>query len=215
MYEINKWWLCFLVLYRSEIMGDEPGQSKYPCLDKSSENYNRLCRLITAICGPLLRNILSRHIAPLNLRNELDTNRPKLEKIMTEEQKEQIYLKARNNPIHPEDLDIPVLYMLLRTICAKITKPKTGWGKPPLKGDNSISACIERIRQIWATIRVFNINGKVDDTDFQNYWDELENSIIETEKQLTGDVVYQDGINKIKNMTFTSGEFLSEGENIV
>lgn len=206
-------------------MDDKTGPFKYPFfdLDKLSENYIRLCRLITTICGPLLRDILSRHISPARLRKELDINRTKLEKIMTKVQKEQFYLNAGSNPVSPKDLDISILYMLLRNICPKISKPKTGWGNPPLKGDNSISACIERIRQIRNTIPGHSTNGKVDDTDFENYWEELENSIIETEKQLTGDVVYQDGINKIKNMKFTSDdaemykrEFqLSEGESIV
>ncbi|XP_065927563.1 uncharacterized protein [Magallana gigas] len=195
-------------LCRTEIMGDKPGPFNYPFfgLDKSSENYIRLCCLITTICGPLLRDILSRHIKSVNLRNELDINKGKLEKIMSKVQKEQFYLNAGSNPISPKDLDISVLYMLLRHICSNIPEPKTGWGNPPLKGDYSISACIERIRQIRNSICAHSTNVKVDDTDFQNYWDELENSIIETEKQLTGGDVYEDGINKIKTMKIPSVE---------
>lgn len=174
--------------------------------DQSSKNYLRLCGLITKICGPLLKDILSRHIAPTNLRNEFDINRTKLEKLMTKVQREFFYLNARSNPISPKDLDISVLYMLLRNICSNIPKPKTGWGNPPLKGDYSISACIERIRQIRNSIHAHSTNGKVDDTDFQNYWEELTNSIIETEKQLTGRDVNEDGISKIKNMTITSDD---------
>lgn len=190
------------------MMGDKSEPFKYPFfdLDQSSKNYLRLCRLITTICGPFLRDILSRHIAPGNLRKELDINRTKLEKHMTKVQKEQFYLNAGSNPIIPKDLDISVLYMLLRNICSNIPKPKTGWGNPPNKGDSSISACIERIRQIRNSIHAHSANGKVDDTDFQNYWDELTNSIIETEKQLTGDVVYKEGINTIKDMKFTKDD---------
>lgn len=205
-------------------MSGKPGPSESPFfdLDKSSENYIRICRLITTICSTLLRDILSRHIKPVNLRNELDINRTKLERIMNTPQKEQIYLKAGSNQIYPKDLDISVLYLLLRNICT-INPPKTGWGKPLQKGDNSISACIERIRQVRNKIQAHSTNGKVNDTDFQNYWEELENSIIETEKQLTGDVTYQGGIIKIKDMTFPNDEVekykrefqQSEGESIV
>lgn len=200
--------LFFLVTYRSEITGDEPGPTKYPFfgLDKSTENYIRLSRLITTICGSLLRDILSRHIKPFNLRKELDINRTKLEKIITKAQKEQIYLKAGSNPVYLKDLDISLLYILLRNICPNISKPKTGWGNPPLKGDYSVSSCIERIRNIRNNIQAHCTHGKVDDTDFQNYWDELENSIIETEKQLTSDVVYADGISMIKKMAITSDD---------
>lgn len=190
------------------MMGDKSKPSKYPFfgLDQSSKNYIRLCRLITTICGPLLKDILSRHIAPANLRNEFDIHRTKLEKPMNKVQRELFYLNAGSNPISPKDLDISVLYMLLRNICSNIPKPKTGWGKTPLKGDYSISACIERIRQIRNSIHAHTADGKVDDKDFQNYWDELENSIIETEKQLTGGDVYEDGINKIKTMKITSDD---------
>lgn len=214
----------FLVLCRSEIMGDKPGPSNYPFfgLGKSLENYLRLCRLITVVCGSLLRDILSRHIAPANLRNELDRNRGKLEKIMTKAQKEQFYLNAGSNPISPKDLDISVLYMLLRYICTKLIPPKTGWGKPPQIGDNSESACIERIRLIRNSISAHSTLGNVNDADFQQYWEELENSIIAIEKQLTGDVVYQDAISKIKTMKFTMDDAeenireiqQSEGESI-
>lgn len=206
-------------------MSGKPGPSECPFfdLDKPSENYIRICRLITTICSTLLRDILSRHIKPANLRNELDINRAKLERIMSNQQKEQIYLKAGSNQIYPKDLDISVLYMLLRNICSNITPPKNGWGKPLQKGDNGISACIERIRQIRNEIQAHSTNGKVSDTDFQNYWEELENLIIETEMKLTGDVTYQGGIIKIKDMTFTNEdaekykrEFQqSEGESIV
>lgn len=214
----------FLVLCRSEIMGDKPGPSNYPLflLDKSSENYLRLTRLITTVCGSLLRDILSHYIKPVNLRKELDIDRVKLEKYMTIEQKEQFYLTAGSNLISPKDLDISVLYMLLRNICTKLPPPKTGWGKPPQKGDNSESAFIERVRHIRNTILARNTHGKVSDTDFQQYWEELENSIIAMEKQLTGDVVYQDAISKIKNMKFTKDDAeenireiqQSEGESI-
>lgn len=190
------------------MMGDKSKPSKYPFfgLDQSLKNYIRLCRLITTICGPLLKDILSRHIPPANLRNEFAIHRTKLEKPMTKVQRELFYLNAGSNPISAKDLDISVLYMLLRNICSNIPKPTTGWGNPPSKGDYSISACIERIRQIRNKIHAHTANGKVDDKDFQNYWDELENSIIETEKQLTGGDVYEDGINKIKTMKITSDD---------
>lgn len=191
------------------MMGDKSEPSKYPFfgLDQSSKNYLRLCCLITQICGPLLKDILSRHIKPANLRREFDINRTTLEKHMTKVQKDHFYLKAGSNPISPQKMDISVLYMLLRNICKNIPKPKTGWGNPPLKGDYSISACIERIRQIRNKIHGHSTNGKLDDTDFQNYWDELENSIIETAKELIGTDVYEDGIRKIKtNMKIISVE---------
>lgn len=216
--------LFLLVLCRSDLIGDKPGASNYPFsgLHKSSENFLRLTYLITTICGSLLRDILSRHVKPADLRNELDINRTKLQSKMNPQQKEQIYLKAGCNSISAKDFDISVLYMLLRNIC-KLPSPKTGWGQPPQKGDNSESAFIERIRHIRNSISAHNTHGKVNDTDFQQYWEELENSIIAMEKQLTGDVAYLDRILTIKHMKFTWDDAekykreiqQSEGESIV
>lgn len=185
-------------------MGDEPRPTKYPLflLDKSSENYIRLSFLITTICSSLLRDILSHHIEPFNLRNELNRYRTKLEKIMNAAQRYQIYLKDERIPVYAKDFDISLLYLLLRNIC-NIPKPKSGWGNRPKKGDYSVSDCIERIRHIRYILHAHIPNGKVDDTCFQNYWDELENSVIETEKRLTGGAVYADEISRIKTMKFT------------
>lgn len=205
-------------------MDDKAGPSDFPYfnLDKPSENYIRLCRLITTICGSLLRHILSRQIEPDNLRKELDIHRAKLEKKMNTQQKEQLYLRAGCNSISAKDLDISVLYILLRNIC-KLPIPKTGWGNPPQKGDNSESAFIERVRHIRNSISAHNTHGKVSNTDFQRYWEELEHSIIAIENKLTGDVLYQDAMSKIKDMTFNKDDAekykreiqQSEGEGIV
>lgn len=80
--KINGVFVFFLVSCRSEIMGDKAGPSDSPYFnpDKATENYIRLSHLITTICGSLMRHILCRHIEPVNLRNELDINRTKLEK---------------------------------------------------------------------------------------------------------------------------------------
>lgn len=183
-------------------MADSP-HGPYYNQDKSVENYYRLCGLITTVCSDLLRDILSRHIEPGNLRSELNNNRTLLEKKMNKMQKQQIFLKAGNNPIFPKDLDISILYMLLRNICNNIPKPKSGWDNPPQKGDNSISDCIERIRQIRNKIQAHSANGRVNDTDFQNYWDELFDSVIGTEKVLTGGSVYESGMCNLLSMRLT------------
>lgn len=125
---------------------------------------------------------------------------------MTIEQLKQLYWTAGSNPISPKDLDISVLYMLLRKICTKLPPPKTGWGKPPQKGDNSESAFIERVRHIRNSISAHSTLGKVSDTDFQQYWGELEHSIIAMEKKMTGDVVYRGAMSAIKDMQFTKDD---------
>lgn len=48
-----------------------------------------------------------------------------------------------------QNLDISLLYNLLRNVCKKITPPKRGWGYEPSADDVSLGADIERIRLMW------------------------------------------------------------------
>ena len=65
-------------------MSDDPGPSSAPrfSFTKPQENYCRLCQLIMTVCSDLFRNILSRHIEPVNLRGELDKNKKTLLRIL-------------------------------------------------------------------------------------------------------------------------------------
>nr|XP_034307819.1 protein PFC0760c isoform X2 [Crassostrea gigas] len=173
-------------------MGDSPAASTslYFRPQKSTENFARLCQLIMKVCSDLFRDILSRYIKPAELRSELDKNKSKLKKVINRQQNELIYPVAGKIPISPKDLDISLLYIILRNIC-KIPEHKNGWGKKPIKGDNSISACIERIRFQRNLISAHSTNGEVDDTTFQNHWNKLSDAVLEVEKQLIGGESYE------------------------
>lgn len=104
---------------------------------------------------------------------------------MNQQQKQLIYSVACKTSLAAKDLDISLLYIILRNIC-NIPSHKNGWGKQPMKGDNSISACIERIRFQRNLISAHSTNGDVDEAKFHNYWDELSCTVLEIEKQLIG-----------------------------
>lgn len=173
-------------------MGDVPGPSKAPYITpgKSSENFYRLCILIMTICSDLLRDILSHCIKPSNLRSELDKNKKKLENKMNPTQRSLIYPTTGNASLVAKDMDISVMYIILRNIC-NITDHKKGWGNAPLKGDTSLAACIERIRLHRNSVAGHSTNGMVEDVEFQNIWAKLRNAIVGIEKQLTGGESYQ------------------------
>uniref|UniRef100_K1QF88 DZIP3-like HEPN domain-containing protein n=1 Tax=Magallana gigas TaxID=29159 RepID=K1QF88_MAGGI len=176
-------------------MGDVPGPSTAPYFmpRKATENFARLCQLIMTICSDLLRDVLSRYIKPADLRSELDNNRRKLEKIMNAAQKDLIYPASGSSAITAKDLDISVLYILLRNIC-NIPKHKNGWGKPPKKGDKSIAACIEKIKNERNLISGHSTAGAIEDNEFQNHWTELRDAIVEIEKCLTSGNLYERGV---------------------
>lgn len=187
----------FLVLHRSETMEDKPGPSK-PIIcgqNKLTENYFRLCGLITTLCSEIFRITLSSCIKPDRLRSELDSNRTKLEKIMNVSQREQIY-KTPGNALSTKDFDISLLYILLRNIC-RIPKHTKGWGHPPEKGDNSLAACIERIRIQRNLISAHSPNGKIEDVEFQKKWDELRNDITQIERHVTGGEGFKDSVDDL------------------
>jgi hypothetical protein len=180
------------------VMSDVPGPSTAPYFNprKSTENYARLCQLIITVCSDLFRHILSHYIKPCDLRSELDNNRTRLERIMNAQQKEQIYPSSGTTTLSAKDLDISVLYILLRNICS-IPKHRNGWGNPPLDGDTRMAACIERIRIQRNMISGHSTTAQIDDSEFQDHWDKLKDSVLEIEKQLTGGDMYERGVNEL------------------
>lgn len=185
-------------------MGDSAAASTslYFRPQKSTENFSRLCQLIMKVCSDLFRDILSRYIKPAELRSELDKNKNKLKKVINRQQNELIYPVASKTPIAPKDLDISLLYIILRNIC-NITEHKKGWGKKPIKGDNSISACIERIRFQRNLISAHSTNGEVDDTTFQNHWNNVSDAVLKIEKQLIGGESYERTVKSLLTCDLT------------
>lgn len=161
---------------------------------KSTENYLRLCRLITVLCNDLFRVILSHYIKPSHIRAELDNNKIKLVTILNTDQKKKVYPRNEKTSLTAKDLDISVIYILLRNIC-NIPEHYNGWGNYPQKKDTSIAACIERIRIQRGIITGHSTNGRVEDDEFKNHWSEIQNAVVEIEKQLIGGDVFQRGID--------------------
>lgn len=194
-------------------MEDVPGTSKAPYITpgKSTENFFRLCQLIMTICSDLLREILSHYIHPTNLRSELDKNRKRLENLMNHKQRSLIYPTTGNAPLVAKDMDISVLYIILRNIC-NISPHQKGWGNAPLKGDTSIAACIERIRLQRNSIIAHSTNSTVEDVEFKNIWAELRDAIVEIEKQLTGGESHQRHVDSLLtcNLNPTDAEMYKE-----
>lgn len=174
---------------------EDPRQSSthYFHRGKPAENYLCLCRLIMTICTDILRDVLSRYIKPADLRSELDKNRHRLENIMNAQQRELIYPANGNNALAAKHLDISVMYIILRNIC-NIPTHRNGWGNPPNTGDNSLAACIERIRIQRNEISAHHTNGEMERTEFENRWTELEDAVVEIERQLIGGVLYERGV---------------------
>lgn len=184
---------------------DAPGSLLAPCFNpqKASDNYLRLCNLITLLCGDLFRDILSRYITPTNVRSELDKNKQKLENFLNKQQQNLIYPATGNTSLTAKDFYITIIYILLRNIC-KIPSHNAGWGNPPAKGDNSIAAGIEKIRLTRNLILAHSTNGMIEDPVFEKHWNDLRDVVVQIETQLTGSDLYKRGVDFLHSCNLTS-----------
>lgn len=167
-------------------------------MEKEKENFCRLCQLIMTICSDLFRDTIKHFIKPIDLRSVLDRNKYKLQKLkhMNSHQLQILFPVSGGTPTMVEEMDICLLYTLLRNICN--IKPHTNnWGNHPNHGDNSLGACIERIKLMRNSIYGHLKKGLINDVDFQKYWTELKNDIVEIEKQLLAGNKYEQEVDKL------------------
>lgn len=173
-----------------------------PAIKKPSENYVRLCQLLTTVCVDIFRDVLSRYIEPADLRSEVDRNRAKLERILNASQKKVLYSVERKTPLSFTDLDFSLIYILLRNLSS--LSHSSGWGNVPQKGDKSIGACIERIRFHRNILIAHTINGQVKDEEFHYYCADIREAVSEIEKQLIGGNVYQREVEYVLTTVFST-----------
>ncbi|XP_078321825.1 uncharacterized protein LOC111113291 isoform X5 [Crassostrea virginica] len=189
-------------------MSDDPGPSTAPIfsLTKPAENYCRLCQLIMTVCSDLFRDILSRHIQPVNLRVELNKYKNTLLRILRiHEHKILLFPQSGGQSLSAKDMDLTILYTLLRNICG-IPKHQNGWGNTPKIGDLSLAACIERIREQKNAIASHSNIGEIDDIPFQDIWMKLQTDIVNIEKELIGGDMYERAVKVLFSCELTPKE---------
>lgn len=188
-------------------MASVPGPSVTPChsIEKEKENFCRLCQLIMTICSDLFRDILSYYIKPTDLRSTLDKNSQKLQtlKCINSHQLDILYPASGNTQTKVEDMDMCLLYTLLRNVC-KIKPHAKKWGNPPNQGDSSLAACIDRIRIMRNSIYGHLKTGSIEDVDFKNYWTDLKTYIVEIEKLLLVGNSYEQKVDKLLSCELSS-----------
>ena len=186
-------------------MSDDPGPSSVTKLrlTKPAENYCRLCQLIMTVCSDLFRDILSHHIQPANLRGKLDKNKDALLKALKfSEHKKLLFPQSGGQSLSAKDMDLTILYVLLRNICG-ISSHRNGWGKTPNTGDITLAACIERIREQKNAIASHSNIGEIDDNRFQDIWMKLQTDIVNIQKELNGGDMYERAVKVLFSCELT------------
>ena len=108
---------------------------------------------------------------------------------------------ATPTEVSSASFDIPLLIVLLRTIC-NLSPPPAGWDTPPLTADTSRESDIARIKYFMNAVCKYATEGSVSDTVFSSYWQQICNTLVRL-----GGADYEDLIDEFKDQEI---EFLDE-----
>ena len=147
-------------------------------------NQRILSSVIDKTCTNLLRQILHHSVPqtemPLVL-NEVN-RKEKLFKILKTFQKDILYPQNGYFNGSYSELDLPLLYILIRN-ASTIPEHQNGWGKKPNPADPSIAANVDRLREIRNELGHL-CSGKISKNDFETLWNKLITCIELLEKTL-------------------------------
>jgi hypothetical protein len=137
----------------------------------------------------------------MNFPGELSRQKLSLNPILNKIQRSLLYPNKGSFSGTYNDFDLSLLYVLLRNISG-LTPHKKGWANPPDPSDRSVSANIDRIREIRNKYCGHAPRVSLSDTEFRNLWGDLTTIIGELEASLSrGLTTYTDAVNLIKNDT--------------
>ena len=195
--------------------------------NRYTTNFARLCRLLS-VCAELLRDVLRRYISEVALYSELDAAKAKLMPVLNLSQKDILY-QNRKSFLPYDDLDITLLYTLIRNLCDDTHKlkngqkgmksPQNGWGKIPFQQDRSLAANIEKIR-FFRNETCHHEKDSVMDNDFILAWNKMKKVVEDIEKKLNNQIdptKYVDILKEIKEISMDpeeSQKYIEEIENM-
>ena len=132
--------------------------------------------LINMICTELFRDVLSHFVNPANLNLEIESQKSKIKSS------------------HDRQSYLNFFYDLLRKVC-NISPHKNGSGNPPNSKDNSIAACIDRIK--FKSDEIWSHKGGLLRSNFQDILRNLRHDIVECERQVLGGQLYERRIDDL------------------
>nr|XP_022287454.1 uncharacterized protein LOC111100100 isoform X2 [Crassostrea virginica]XP_022287461.1 uncharacterized protein LOC111100100 isoform X2 [Crassostrea virginica] len=143
-------------------------------------NINRASRLLMGPCTDQLRDLLRFYIPPASFSLVIQRERLRLPRL-TEPQRKLILPNSGVYSGNYDEMDISLLYILLRNVCGLQVHNK-GWGNIPDSSDRSVSANIERFRL--ARNRCGHSTVGMSTTDFNPFWSEIRAAVVDLDKVL-------------------------------
>ena len=131
----------------------------------------------------MLRDTFDSIIPPENLRELLksDPAHSRLQLLRKKGVLSSVHWRKLYPAIPPEvssaSFDIPLLIVLLRTIC-NLSPPPAGWDTPPLTADSSRESDIARIKYFMNAVSKHATEGSVSDAVFSSYWQHIRDTLL-------------------------------------
>ncbi|KAL3836851.1 hypothetical protein ACJMK2_022262 [Sinanodonta woodiana] len=139
-------------------------KAAYAERNRAKTNYACMCKTVVDLLKRVLWDVLTNHIKPPGIPKLISTNKTKLEELSIE-----LLTKfSKINPSVPEmtDFDVSSLYILI-CACGVLKPPKKGWGHVPGHWDVSLSADVERVREIRDRLYGYLTMSQMDDIKFR------------------------------------------------
>ena len=163
-------------------------------------NLYRVSQLLMGPCTYQLRDLLRFYIPPAWFPAVIQRNRSQLSRL-TESQRKSILPNSGVYSGDYDDMDISLLYILLKAVCG-IQAHNKGWGNVPDSGDRSVSANIERLRL--ARNICGHFKGGMPNTEFDKVWSEIRAAVVDLDKTLGIRNKYQQAVDYVRNNTIDS-----------
>lgn len=173
---------------------------------KEIVNRLRVVCVINYPCTELFRDILRQHVTEIQMPGRLleEGTQKILKGNLGKDLKEILYPQNGYFTGDYTCLDLSALYRLIRNVSG-ITAHQKGWGRSPNPSDHSVSANIERLRNIRNVDTAHGASKTLNEHEFQTLMKKIENSIEELEKSLPWkSTKYKDDVTKWKTCPFDS-----------
>ena len=148
-------------------------------------------------CTEQLRDLLRLYIPPASFPAVIQRKRSQLKRL-TEPQRKLILPDSGVYSGNYDDMDISLLYILLRNVCG-VQAHNKGWGNTPDSAERSVSANIERLRL--ARNRCSHTTEGMSNVDFNQVWSEIRAAVEDLDKALRIGNKYQEVVDFIRNDT--------------
>lgn len=157
-------------------------------------NINTVSRLLFGPCTDQLRDLLRFHITPAKFPMVIQKNKSRLRRL-NEDQRKLIMPNSGLYSGNYDDLDISLLYILLRNVCG-IRAHNTGWGNTPNPSDRSVSAHLERLRL--TRNQCGHLTGGMSNAEFRKIWSTIRAAVVDLDFQLKNGNKYEKIVDFIR-----------------